>query len=180
MSVAKARAVLIALLAVPVIAVASVVGYGLWRFGREPETPRAVAARLPIAAELLSAEVRPMRVREYFSGAKKDGAEVLVVRVRFTNSDDTFDARGAVFTASNPTDEFGNQLGRETNPWPSSQVDESPDFTDLTPSSPAVRSFVFAKPIPKATSVRLTITGHFDRAAVKRAEFPFIVPLPAR
>ena len=132
-----------------------------------------------ITAEVVSVEVRPVKTAERFTRTPRTGPESLVVRVRFSNTDDTFNAAGAVFTCTEASDDFGN-TSKATRADAFEYLDEPNEYTDITPGHPASRSFVFARPIPKATQVAFTITGHFDRAKERRVEFPFVVPLPGR
>lgn len=142
----------------------------------DPDAWKAVAVG-PITAVIESVEVRPAKTVEAFTRAEKTGPESLVIRVRFANSDDTFNAAGAVFTDSGATDDFGNTTRTPKDP-PFQKFNEPDEYTDLTPNSPCLRSFVFEKPVPKATRVRITIVGHFAKARARRIEFPFTVPLP--
>lgn len=150
---------------------------------QSPPDPDAwkTAARGSFAAEILSVEIRPVKVKPLLSEPVDDGPVSLIVRVRLTNSDDTVRVSSLDFAPSTPTDEFGNRYE-----WLAVdagfllQIAEPDDSDDLTPDKPAVRTFVFEEPIPKATRVRFVLTGEFDRARVRPVKLPFTVPLPGR
>jgi hypothetical protein len=138
------------------------------------------AAASPISAEVLSAEVRPVKATHALAG-NCDGPVCLIVRVRFSIVDDTIDTRRAVFSSSSAVDEFGNRMScKPAMITTMMKVAEPEGSNDMTPGTPAVRTFVFDAPIPKATTATLTASVMLNRDREPRFEFPFTVALPAR
>ncbi len=150
---------------------------------REPDVPAndPVAVKAvtdgPIMAEIVAVEVRPVKLVEAFTNAKKEGPECLIVRVRFTNSDDTLDASKAVFYSTGGSDEFGNTC-EPLRPSTFERHDEPNEYTAATPDKPALRTFVFGKPIARATRFKVTIHGSVKGASERKFSFPFTIAVP--
>ncbi len=143
---------------------------------------KRLMASLPkdFQAELVSAEFRYLKPRDGSEAKAADAAAPLVIRIRFTNGDDTLDSSGWSVVAT-AKDEFGNTItGVDDAAFMSQRTAELNETHDIPPGKAAVRTFVFSKPIPKATAVTLSFGVSFPR---RPSSIPFgptlKVPLPA-
>lgn len=113
--------------------------------------------------ELVSAEFRYGKPPAGKATKPSDDKTPLVVVVRCSNGDDTLDTSGWSVSAV-AKDEFGNRIA-EFIPHQAviEKTGEANDTHPIPPGTSATRTFVFERPIPKATSVALWVGVSFPK-----------------